>query len=44
MINAMLLGIFVGSDPDSTYFTMSVWPVKNPCTVTGKSKVFLKVY
>jgi hypothetical protein len=26
---------FVGSDPDSTYFIMSVWPVKKPCTATA---------
>jgi hypothetical protein len=38
----LLLGIFVGSDPDSTYFIMSVWPVKNPCRVTGTFKIFLK--
>jgi hypothetical protein len=26
---------FVGSDPDSTYFIMSVWPIKNPCEALG---------
>jgi hypothetical protein len=26
---------FVGSDPDSTYFIMSVWPIKNPCKALG---------
>ena len=25
----------MGSDPDSTYFIMGVWPIKNPCRATG---------
>ncbi len=34
----------IGSDQDSTYFTMSVWPVKNPCTATGSWGLFEIVY
>ena len=25
----------MGSDPDRTYFVMSVWPIKNPCKAIG---------
>ena len=33
----------MGLDPDSTYFIMSVWPVKNPCRTAGMSKSKFKL-
>ena len=29
----------MGSDPNSTYFIMSVWPVNNPCKAIGAMEV-----
>ena len=29
----------MGSDPDRTYFIMSVWPIKNPCKAIGAVEV-----
>ncbi len=29
------IGLGSESDPDSTYFIMSVWPIKNPCEALG---------
>jgi hypothetical protein len=36
--------INIGSDPDSTYFIMSVWPVKNPCKTAGSGGLLERVY
>ena len=33
----------MGSDPDRTYFIMSVWPIKNPCRAIGAMEVFARV-